>query len=151
MKKIMTLLIIATLLSCETSVEKTKHSQNKTAINPQVALEVMNDYVENANARKDAGKWVRNQELLTDNFKKDYEKMMREAWENDPEMGLGFDPVLDAQDFPEKGFEIKSVDSKTGLITLQGVDWPEFVVFTKLTEVNGQWLVDGAGVIRIPK
>ncbi len=147
----MTLLFIATLFSCETSVKTTENSQNKTEMDPQVALDVMNDYVANANAGKDAEKWVKNQKLLTDDFKKDYRKMMEDAWKDDPEMGLGFDPIFNAQDYPEKGFEIKSVDSKTGLVTLQGLDWPDFIVATKLIEVNGEWLVDGAGVIRIPK
>lgn len=151
MKKLMTLLFIATLFSCETSVKTTDSSPNKTEMDPQVALEVMNAYVANCNALKDAEKWLENQKLLTDDFKNDYKKMMKEAWENDPEMGLGFDPILDAQDFPEKGFEIKSVDSKTGLVVLQGVDWPDFIVATKLVEVNGKWLVDGAGAIRMPE
>ncbi len=147
----MTLLIIATLFSCETSDKTTENSQNKTEMDPQVALDVMNDYVANANAGKDAEKWVKNQQLLTDDFKKDYRKMMEDAWKDDPEMGLGFDPIFNAQDYPEKGFEIKSVDSETGLVTLQGVYWPEFIVATKLSQVNGVWLVDGAGVIRMPK
>lgn len=147
----MTLLVIATLFSCETSVKTTENSQNKTEMDPQVALDVMNDYVSNCNALKDAGKWVENQGLLTREFKKDYKNMMEEAWKDDPEMGLGFDPIFNAQDYPEKGFEIKSVDSKTGVVTLQGVDWPDFIIATKLVEVNGKWLMDGAGVIRMNK
>ncbi len=146
----MLLLLVSSLFSCETSVETTKSSLEKIEIDPQVALDVLNDYVANCNAMKDAGKWVENQKLLTDDFKKDYKKMMKEAWENDPEMGLGFDPIFDAQDYPDDGFKISSKKSSDdSIIILEGENGEN--VNVRLVEMNGKWLVDGAGAIRIPE
>lgn len=143
--------ILFTFVACGTPTNNSDNSVDEKGMDPQIVLDVMNDYVENCNTRKDSDKWVENQKFLTEDFKKEYKKMMKEAWEEDPEIGLGFDPILNAQDFPEKGFEIKSVDSKKGLVTLQGIDWLDFVLTTQITEVNGKWLLDGAGVIRIPR
>lgn len=151
MKKAMILLVVIGLFSCETSVETSENSTDKTEMDPQVALDVMNDYVANCNALKDPEKWVENQKFLTEDFKKEYKQMMKEAWEDDPEMGLGFDPIFNAQDYPEKGFSIMAKNQKKGVVTLQGVDLPDFVVVTRLVAVDGQWLLDGAGVIRMPK
>jgi hypothetical protein len=150
MKKGMVLLLVITLFSCGNSVKTTDNSPKKKELDPQVALEVMNDYIENCNARKDSGKWVENQKLLTEDYKKDYKKMMREAWEDDPEMGLGFDPILDAQDYPDEGFKISSKKSSDdSIIILEGKDGE--IVNVRLVDVNGKWFVDGTGVIRMPK
>lgn len=65
-------------------------------------------------------------------------------------MGLDFDPIFDAQDFPDEGFIILSHDS-SGYVTLQGKDWPEFTVVAKVAWENNTWLVDGTGVINIPE
>lgn len=140
--------ILFTLVACGAP---DKDSNNEKGMDPQISLDVMNDYVKSGSALRDPAKWVKNNKMLSPDFKKAYDKMIAEAYKDDPEMGLGFDPILNAQDFPEKGFEIKSVDSKKGLITLRGIDWPEFVVATKLAEVKGEWLLDGAGVIRMSK
>jgi len=148
MKLILAAILITSLFACGTP---NKDSNNEQGMDPQISLNAMNDYVKSGSALKDPAKWVRNNQLLSPDFKKGYDKMISDAYKDDPEMGLGFDPILNAQDFPEKGFEIKSVDSKRGLVVLQGIDWSDFVVKTKLVEVNGQWLVDGAGVIRMPK
>lgn len=149
MKILMILLLITSLFSCETSVTHTQSTQTKNELDPQVALDVMNDYVASCNALKDAGKWVENSELLTDDFKKDYKQLMKEAWEDDPEMGLGFDPIFNAQDYSEKGYVISSFDEKSGLVILKGVDSPDYKVKLLVKMVDDHCLVDGAGVIRI--
>jgi hypothetical protein len=151
MKLLMTILLVATLFSCDTSVKKAESSPDKTEMDLLVALKVLNSYTANCNALKDAGKWVENQELLTEEFKKDYQKMMKEAWEDDPEMGLGFDPVFNAQDYPEKGFKfMRERRPENSKVDLQGID-SDLIVTVRLKEVNGKWLVDGMGVIRMPK
>lgn len=147
MKKLFTLLLAAALFSCETSVET---SQEKSSLDPQVALDVLNDYVKSCNDLKDPEKWVENQPLLTKEFKNDYKNLIKEAYAADPEMGLGFDPIFDAQDYSEKGYELSSFDSKTGLVVLQGVDSPDFKVRLLVKMVDNKCLVDGAGVIRTP-
>lgn len=150
MKKSLTLfLLLAGLFSCETSATHTERTFDKTELDPQLALDVMNSYVANCNAVKDAEKWVENNELLTADFKEDYKQLMKEAWEDDPEMGLGFDPIFDAQDYSEKGYVISSFDEKSGLVVLKGVDSPDYKVKLLLKMVAGHCLVDGAGVIRM--
>jgi hypothetical protein len=146
MKKLMILFLAATVFSCETSVETTSE---QAGLDPQVAVDVLNDYVKSCNELRDSGKWVENHSQLTKEFKNDYKKLIKEAYEDDPEMGLGFDPIFNAQDYSEKGYELSSFDSKTGLVVLQGVDYPDYKVKLLVKIVDNKCLVDGAGVIRM--
>jgi hypothetical protein len=66
----------------------------------------------------------------------------------EPGYGLGFDPILDAQDNPEK-FEIVRKDGS--FLVVRGVDWPEFTVTMKLKLIGLQWLVEGCGIVNIPE
>jgi len=66
-------------------------------------------------------------------------------------MGLGADPIFDAQDYPSKGFELESIDETTNYLTMKGKDWSEFKLTMKVVEENGKWLVDGCGIVNIPK
>lgn len=65
-------------------------------------------------------------------------------------MGLDSDPILDAQDFPDKGFELVNCDSTAGFVTIRGKEWKDFILTVKVVDQNNKWLVDGAGVINIP-
>jgi hypothetical protein len=96
--------------------------------------------------------WIQKNELLTDSFKKNYKNLVDSAKKADPEMGLDFDPIFDAQDFPDKGCELLNCDQNTGYITVKGkIDWPEFNLVLKVVSQNGKWLVDGCGAINIPE
>jgi hypothetical protein len=77
-------------------------------------------------------------------------KIIEDAYEKEPEVGLDFDPILDAQDYPDKGFELESLDEKTNYLTVRGKDWADFKLTIKIIEENGNWLVDGCGIINIP-
>ena len=74
-----------------------------------------------------------------------------EAEKEDPEMGLDYDPIVPGNDIPDEGFELKHFDKKTNLIIVKGKNWPEFEVTIKLVLQNGKWLIDGCGVVNIPK
>jgi hypothetical protein len=148
MKEILTLLLVAVLFSCSNSAEKKAFAIQETKMNPEVALKVINDYVASCNEMKDADEWVRNNEWLTEDFKKEYHKIMQEAREADPELGLGFDPIFNAQDYPEKGFQMISLQkSNDSMVTLKGIDM-DISVKVRLKEINGKWLVDGMGAVR---
>ena len=69
----------------------------------QAALKFINSYVKQA----DSDQWVAKQTSLTPSFKAAYKKLVDEARKIDPEIGLGFDPIVDGQDFPEKFDKIK--------------------------------------------
>lgn len=120
-----------------------------------VALEFINAYTNycttgSAGQAGDAS-WIAKHPLLTDDFKTAHKQLLDAAYKNDPEMGLGFDPVFDAQDFPDKGFSVLKADTAGGYVTVSGNGWPDFHVVLKVVQQNNQWLVDGAGVINVPK
>src|SRR5437764_4590505 len=94
--------------------------------------------------------WVERNPLLTNNFKTFYRNLLDAAQKEDPEVGLDFDPIFDAQDFPDKGFEIVNCDNETGYVTVRGKDWADFVLVLKVIQQDNKWLVDGSGVINIP-
>jgi len=145
------------LFSCN-SENKTKHETETSPSRQQeipdfnVALSFINDYTKfcaKPGQLSKTGDWIRNNLLLTDNFKNRYKNLLDSAQKKDPELGLGFDPIFDAQDFPEKGFSILKADTLSGYVTVVGNDWKEFELVLKLGQENDKWLVDGAGVINI--
>ena len=66
-----------------------------------------------------------------------------------PELGLGFDPIFDAQDYPDIGYRIKSFDSKTGIVQLESSDNLGYHAKVRVKLIGNKTLVDGAGVIRM--
>lgn len=126
--------------------------ENSVDTQKSVALKFINSYVENANLMGKAietRKWVAQNTLVTESFKKVVTEMIDEAEKDDPELGLGFDPIFDAQDYPEEGFQVEQMDEKTNLVTVSGKKWNDFKLKIKLTLINGNWLVDGAGAVNI--
>lgn len=93
--------------------------------------------------------WVQANEFVTDEFKTAHRELIRKAWKEEPEYGLGFDPILDAQDYPEEF--IVALSSADDFVTLSGKDWPEFNVVIKMKKMGISWKVDGAGVVNIPE
>jgi hypothetical protein len=174
MKKWITVLSVMTFVSCGSqpgeSPKSTKgmpvpEKPKDTAIaivtppvpDSLVALKFLNDYIEYCNKGSKNEKatgtwdWLKQQPVLTDNFKAAYKKLEEKAKKDDPEMGLDFDPIFDAQDYPDKGMEILACEGKTGFVTLRGKAWKDFLITVRLVSVNSKWLVDGAGVINIPE
>jgi len=117
------------------------------------ALAFINGYNENSSKIKDVAEiieWVNSNGLTTNSFRNELKRIIDNAYEQDPELGLGADPIFDAQDNPDKGFEIESFDEETNYLIVKGIDWPEFKLTIKLAKENGQWLVDGCGMVNIP-
>lgn len=117
------------------------------------ALNFINGYVENSNEMNQSIgvlEWVNSNSLTTDSFKTELKKLINEAYRQDPELGLGTDPIFDAQDNPSEGFELASFDENINYLTVKGKNWPEFKLTMKIVEVNGNWLVDGCGMVNIP-
>lgn len=122
------------------------------AFDASVALKFINDYVGflDKKPEDDILKWIAANTDVTDGFKIRHKQIINEAREEDPELVLGFDPVLDAQDNPEE-FELESVNEKTGLLVVKGKDWEDFKLAMKIKNVEGKWKVDGCGIINIPE
>jgi hypothetical protein len=117
------------------------------------ALKFINDYVTNSNKidnRTEIIEWVNSNNLTTKSFKSELKKIIDDAYKTEPEVGLNFDPILDAQENPEKGFELEVFDEKTNYLIIRGKDWQEFKLTMKVAEENGNWLVDGCGIVNIP-
>ena len=140
--------------STENKVEsEVKDSVNESDVNYSVALDFMNNYVDyimDTIGKISVDDYVKKDELLTQSFKDRYKFVQDSAFKVEPEVGLGFDPIVDGQDFPDKGFKIKSIDKATGLVTLQGIDWQDFEVVLKVVNENDKSLVNGSGIINIP-
>ena len=145
MKHSIIFFLVIVMLSCS----QTQESVKEITFSADAALKFINDYTQSCIELKDPKKWIAACPLLTTDFKKDYKQLWDDAYKADPELGLDFDPIFDAQDFPEKGFKLLSTDETTGKVIVQGIELPTFQVSIKLKKTGDQWLVDGAGVIRM--
>jgi hypothetical protein len=123
----------------------------------EIALAFMEGYMRFSNSMRPGSEsseigqieWVQQCQLVTRSFKTIHQNIYDEAEKADPEYGLDFDPIFNAQDNPEKGFIITNVDGN--YISLQGTDMPQFEVVVNVKQERGKWLVDGAGVVNIPE
>jgi hypothetical protein len=157
--KLYIFLLILLTYSCSTRNEKKKKDieikkVEITTPDFNVALRFINDYANHCDKlmKKEItdSNWVYNNNLLTESFKKRHKFVIDSAFIEDPDMGLDADPIFDAQDYPDHGFEIRNSEKSTGFVTVQGKDWKDFNVVLKVVSQNGKWLVDGAGIINIP-
>ena len=122
--------------------------------NYQVALDFLDAYIEQVNSMDEPYgivQWMIASPFVTEYFHLEFEAVMIHGWRTDPIMGLGFDPIFDAQDYPNDGFRVADHDLETGYITVKGIDWEEFTITMKVANVNGKTLVDGCGIINIPE
>lgn len=116
------------------------------------ALTFINDYIEfsnDPNSSYSIHDWVKLSDLATKDFEDELQNIMDKAYKEDPEMGLGFDPIFDAQDFPSDGFELDAFDEQSNYLIVKGKDMPELIVTMKVKKENGKWLVDGCGIVNI--
>jgi hypothetical protein len=147
MTKLIFFLAIIGFVSCgqASNTEKGKKTDN--------ALTFINGYVANINKMKQAVgiiDWVNSNKLTTDAFKNELKRIIDEAYKNDSELGIEADPIFDAQDNPDKGFVLETFDENSDYLIVKGIDWPNFKITMKIKNVNGEWLVDGCGMINIP-
>ena len=134
--------------------KKEKEKKLSEAQNPNydVALEFIDNYVNFLNDKDiETGllEWIDRQPTLTDKFKSELNELINKADDQNPGIGLGFDPILDAQDYPEQGLKIEKTDSN--FLILKGENWPDFKLIMKLKYQNKKWLVDGSGIVNIPE
>lgn len=161
MYKLKVLIFIAVCwFACKPKVSQENLVTNDSAhvvaaelINPDssIALKFINTYIENLEGEAvELSEWVNNNPLVTQTFKDELHALVTQATDLEGN-GLDYDPILNAQDYPEEGFELKSIDHETGYLTVNGKKWKEFTVTLKLIKADNTWLVDGAGVINIPE
>lgn len=154
-KSYISFLLILSIFSCglqgQSSIEK------EPEIDPKVALNFINQYTgmlqTHFPALEEAAgtlEWVEAHPDASEDFKKALEDLLDEAEKEAPGFGLGFDPILDAQDFPDDGFVLYQVHEAGGYVTVEGKTWDDFRVRIKLIWDQGKWWVDGAGIVNIP-
>ena len=160
MKKLIFLISLSfCIISCTQNpgdkTSETKESKDSlTSGDLDFALEFINGYIDNLNKGEDQIDmldWANSNKLVTPEFKKDLLRIIDEANREDPDWGLGYDPILNAQDYPQSGFEIVSFDPVSNLIYFQGIDWDDFKLTLMAKRVDGVWLVDGCGDVNMPK
>jgi hypothetical protein len=149
MRKIIAIVFGSILFSCTAKQTKTTEHPN-----PQVGVDFLNAYIANCNKYENAVdilEWSKANSFSTKIFKTELEAIVKKAWKEDPELGLGFDPILNAQDYPDEGVELLEFDSETGYLTVKGVDWDSFQVKMRMIIKDGKTMVDGSGVINMPE
>lgn len=141
------------MTSCgESSNSKIENVKSLSTRDYGVALKFINDYnKEFLNPHSEALDWLSKNKTITQNLVEQYKQMLDSVEIADPELGLEFDPIVNAQDSDEQGFEIKKIDSILGYVTVRGKSAPNFEIVLKVIEKNGVTLVDGSGVINIPE
>ena len=133
------------------SSTETQIAKSNTPVD--IALTFINSWVDNCNKMKNSIgiiEWVSSNDLITNRFKTEVKAIIEEAYKEDPELGLSFDPIFDAQDYPDDGFELEFFDSETNFIVVKGKDWGDFKLTIKTVLENNKWLVDGCGIVNIP-
>ena len=134
------------------STTETKIDKDNTPVD--IALTFINSYVNNCNKKRESIgiiEWVNSNNLTTNCFKTEVKTIIEEAWREDPELGLGFDPIFDSQDYADEGFQLEMFDSKTNFIVVKGKNWAVFKLTIKMVLENNKWLVDGCGIVNIQK
>lgn len=151
--RITVLLLLVLVIACAQTNGKRQCRSAKSKAQPEyeVALRFISDYARYSNDMDSETRlidWIGSRKDITDSFKSELRRILDEAEKESPETGLGFDPVVDAQDFPSS-FEIAQTDGM--YVVVKGIEWPEFKLTISVRSVGGKWCVDGAGIVNIPE
>ena len=156
MKKLLSTLFLALLITaCQdketnktTDATEQKSNLSDTFEGTAVAEKFINDYVANCNKMNEAVPtldWIMANPDASPEFKKAAKKLIEDAYKDDPELGLGYDPIFNAQDYPEDGFIISS--GEPGKMTAEGKGMENFTVPMSAQKINGRWMVTLCGDI----
>ena len=147
MKNFIAIPLILLFLSCQSTVKKeaTKIKNERKTPDHTVALKFINDYTQNRVGN------VIDWPIVSEKFKSELKRIINKAEKEAPGYGLGFDPVIDAQDYPLSGFKLSATnDISSEFVTVSCKEWKNFDITVKLIWKNDKWLVDGSGIINIP-
>lgn len=131
-----------------------QQKEDKQTPNTDIALKFITDYLKFLNTYSgDSTRvdWILTNQDVTASFKEELQRMTAQAYEEDPEIGLGFDPILNTQDYPDDEFKLLDFDENSHFLTVGAKKWEGFKIRMKIKKVDNQWLVEGCGVINIPE
>lgn len=120
------------------------------------AARFANAYVKHAEAvldgrsRQGTVSWLKANALASPTLAAAYAAKEREGRKKDPELGWGADILLDAQDFPDKGFELQTCLATPGYVRLRGIDAPDFTLTLRVEDTPAGPRVIGSGMVNIP-
>ena len=120
-------------------IDQTEEHTTSEPADPEIALDFINAYLANEGPEGqglEIREWVMKSTLASDRFKKELIELITQAWERDPEYGLGYDPLLMAQDSPEQ-FELSDFNSESGIVEVNGVMWKDFDLTLKVILMDG--------------
>ena len=94
-------------------------------------------------------RWIASNTFLSDGFKTTLQKKIKDARKQDPELGLDVDPILNAQDYPRKGYHAKEIhiSGDKANVVMEGIGEPDFKVPVELVSIKNQWKINGIGDI----
>lgn len=112
-----------------------------------IAARFVSDWVRQSGTDADQIQHLSADARIAPELRQAHHSLLDSARRADPELGLGFDPILDAQDNPESGFHPVAVDSE-GYVRVEGPGG--FSVTVRLEPREGHCRITGAGCLRIP-
>lgn len=153
MRTLTIFLIGLIILSCQTTKNESSEMTITQSTEPsyELAIQFINDYLNFSNdLNTEVGliEWIEKRNDVTVDFKNELKRIIEEAEKNDPELGLGFDPILNAQDSPYK-FVFDKIESN--YLTVKDEKWSDFKLTLKIKSKNDIWMIDGSGIINIPE
>jgi hypothetical protein len=94
----------------------------------------------------DADKVVKKSPQLSPAFKEAYAALMAKARKDDPELGLGYDPIVCGQDFPDAGYAVTSITLKdavgSAVVSSKDKSFKQTIPVS-LVKSEGKWLING--------
>lgn len=116
--------------------------------NHQYLLQFLDEYIAECEKKRSVQttlNWALNHPNVTADFRKALQALI------DEEKGWEYDPILDAQDYPDDGFSVRSIGMRDHYISLSAKANEKIILTTRIKQVKGKWLVDGCGTINIPE
>ena len=175
MKKLFCLaIVLAVFVNVNTfsASKKSNSTKNSSSVQNQpeavrVALKIINTFLKKeilsdgtadlALTATETQNWVYNNPKFTDDFKTEYSNYVAATNMNICEKEFydkyWFHPFGQGQDIPT-GFELVRYNEKDGYVIVKpksGDHWNKYLMYIKVINKDGQWKVDGAGRINIPK
>ena len=111
-----------------------------------IGLSFINDYIKYLNnttsGKINIVKWVHLEYKTTQLFESKLNSILIKANKLNLETSIDFDPILQSQDYPTKGFELDYLKNEKNYVILKGINWSEFKVKIVLKIINGAWLIN---------
>lgn len=111
-------------------------------------------YVAAMTKQENGEKVVPKSPQLSPGFKKAYAALMAKAWKENPESGLGYDPIVCGQDFPDAGYAVTGitiVDHSRGVAEVSSKDKNfKQTISVMLVKLDGKWLINGIDKLKAP-